>query len=377
MSGIYFHIPYCKQACYYCDFHFSTNRNTQREMVRAMTTELEMRNDFLQQPVETIYFGGGTPSLLEIKQIAALLEKVYALFKVERQAEITLEANPDDVTKENLSGWKSLGINRLSIGIQTFQQKYLHYMNRVHDTSTAQKAVELAQSEGFHNINLDLIYGIPHQTLQELYDDLLKFVALRPQHISAYCLTIEEKTVFGNLFKKRKLTPLSDEETADFFVKVSQFLTQNGFEHYEVSNFCLPNYYSRHNASYWQSKPYLGIGPSAHSYDGNMHRYSNVSNNANYLQLIRQKILPFHIEKLSTANRINEYIMTSLRTKWGCNLKYLQHHFNYDLLAQKGKLITQKYLGKYLNIENHCIVLTLEGKLLANTIASELFLDDL
>jgi len=373
MSGIYFHIPYCKQACHYCDFHFSTNRSTQTAVVEAMRIELKKRMDFLSNPVETIYFGGGTPSLLTDRELNLLLTDTKAIFDVLPQAEITLEVNPDDVTPEKLTTWKKSGINRLSIGVQTFHQLFLQAMNRAHDSRQAQKSIELAKLHGFENINIDLIYGMPDQTIDQLIADLNKIIDLAPTHVAAYCLTIEEKTVFGNYLKNGKLTPLPDDQAADFFMLVSQMLTQYGYDHYEISNFGLPGYYSRHNTAYWQNKPYLGIGAGAHSFDGKQTRHYNISHNQKYIQQILQDIFPCEVEILSPANQINEYIMTSLRTQWGCSTNYLQENYRYDILQKKEEIIKKYLLSNHLFIDNQYIKLTPKGRLLADLIASELF----
>ncbi|MEN7547744.1 radical SAM family heme chaperone HemW [Rapidithrix thailandica] len=373
MSGIYIHIPFCKQACYYCDFHFSTNTSRQVEMVDAICQELTFRKDYLQSPVKTIYFGGGTPSLLTDNQLIKILSTVYQHYFVDISPEITLEANPDDLNRNKLLQLKKAGINRLSIGIQSFHEPHLKFMHRAHSSNEAETCVKQAQDCGFDNITIDLIYAIPGGTHQLWEKDLNKAIALHTQHISSYCLTIEEKTVFGNWNKKGQLKPKEDEYAARQFEIMVERLTHNGFEHYEVSNFALPGYYSQHNSNYWKQTPYLGIGPGAHSFNLQSRQY-NVSSNAQYLKALQEGTIPATKEILSKEDQINEYLLTSLRTQWGCNTNYLLEKLHWDLLTEKAAILNKYQKNGYLSISpQNIITLETKGKLIADQITADLF----
>ncbi|MBS1681453.1 MAG: radical SAM family heme chaperone HemW [Bacteroidetes bacterium] len=376
MAGLYLHIPFCKQACYYCDFHFSTRADTKRELISTICTEIEIQKKYLEsEPIHTIYFGGGTPSLLSQKEIEDLFNSIHKNFVVDQDAEITLEANPDDLTPENLSMFKNASINRLSIGIQSFDETVLKFLNRAHSAAEAERCIWTARDLGFNNISMDLIFSIPGQTNPMLKTNIDKAVALNPEHISAYSLTIEEKTVFGKWLKNGTLKADTDETAALQMEMVMDSLCKEGYEHYEVSNFCKPGFHSRHNSSYWQQKKYLGVGPSAHSYNG-ISRQSNISNNPQYVKSIQQGQIPFQFELLSRANKVNEYLLTTLRTSSGCDLSYLRSEFQFDLTIEH-KVEIENYLhqGMLLHKENH-IVLTPKGKLFADKISADLFTDD-
>ena len=343
-------------------------------MVHAMVRELMLRRDYLGgEEVNTIYLGGGTPSLLSEPELTQLLEAVYRFFPVASSPEITLEANPDDVDVHRLAGWQKASVNRLSIGIQSFHEPHLRYLNRAHTADEAVRCVQQAQQVGFNNISIDLIYAIPAEDHHVWERDLAQAVALCPQHISAYCLTIEEKTVFGRWQQQGKIRAVSDEVAAEQFDRLIDTLTTAGYDPYEVSNFCQPGAYSRHNTSYWQGKKYLGIGPSAHSYDGDSRQY-NVPHNAKYLRDLENGQLVYEREVLSPQDRVNERLMTDLRTKWGCDLAELQAVGGYDLYEENaayvGRLIAE---GKAVMQENH-LILTNKGRLLADGIAEALFL---
>jgi len=374
MSGIYFHIPFCKQACHYCDFHFSTNRSRQGEMVQAIAQELSLRKAFLQEAVKTIYFGGGTPSLLQQGELALLLAEVRRYFKVAADAEITLEANPDDLTEKKLQELKKAGINRLSIGIQSFHGPHLDYMNRAHNESEALVCVQKAQQVGFRAISIDLIYGIPAPDHGIWESDLSQALRLKVPHISAYCLTIEPRTAFGNWLQKGKIQDVDDAFAAKQFEMLVQALTEAGYEHYEVSNFALPGHYSRHNTAYWQRKPYLGIGPGAHSFNG-AKRVRNLPNNAKYLKALGQKQLLVEEEHLSHADRVNEWLMTSLRTQWGCDLASIKKALGYDLLKAQPKLIENGIRNGNLQLADGKLKLTPKGLLFADAIAADFFVE--
>ena len=373
MAGIYLHIPFCKQACHYCDFHFSTNTQRRGAIVEAMVHELGLQQNYLGgDEIRTIYLGGGTPSLLTESELGELLEAIDYCFTVVTSPEITLEANPDDLTYDKLSALQKAGINRLSIGIQSFHEPHLRYLNRAHTASEATRCVQQARDIGFDNISIDLIYAIPAEDHRIWHRDLEQAVALQPQHISAYCLTIEEKTAFGRWQRQGRLRAVSDEAAAEQFENLLSTLTAAGYDPYEVSNFCQPGKYSQHNTSYWQGEKYLGIGPSAHSYDGTSRQY-NVAHNAKYLRAIQTEEPAYERETLSRYDRINELIMTGLRTKWGCDLEKLaQHH--YPLLEIHTAYVDRLIAEQKATIRHNHLILTNEGKLLADGIAEDLFL---
>ena len=316
MAGIYLHIPFCKQACHYCDFHFSTNTKFSTELVDALKKELILQKHYLNdEKVQTIYFGGGTPSLLLAKDLNTLLSTIRQHFALDTSVEVTLEANPDDLNEEKLVQLKDIGINRLSIGIQSFDNGILKFLNRAHDASMAVKSVEEARALGFNNISVDLIYAIPGQDLNSWKKNIAKAIKLDTEHISAYSLTIEERTVFGRWAAQKKISvPDNDASAADMILLIDA-LEIAGYQHYEVSNFSKPGYLSRHNSSYWKDEKYLGIGPSAHSYNGTMRQF-NISNNYHYVKAIQSGRVPATPEILNRADQINDWILTTIRTSW-------------------------------------------------------------
>lgn len=370
MSGIYIHIPFCKQACYYCDFHFSTSFKTKDEMLVAMIEELNQRRDFLDgEPIQTIYIGGGTPSVIDNVFIERIINEIHVLFDTKNTLEITLEANPDDLTKEKLLFYKDLGINRLSIGIQSFDDKVLKYLNRVHDSTKALKSIHQAHDLGFNNISIDLIYGIPNTDMEYWQKQLHTLAQLPVQHLSSYCMTIEPKTVFGNHLKNNKLIPVDEEIAVDQFEYLIDYSAQIGFEQYEISNFCKNDMYSRHNSSYWKGKKYLGIGPGAHSYNKFTRTY-NIANNNTYIYRVRNKEVFFEKEELTKQNIFDEYIITSLRTKWGCNIEYLKDNYMYDI---RSKPFFIEFVKKGLVIiDGGMATLSKEGKFIADNIILEI-----
>lgn len=371
MAGLYLHVPFCKQACHYCDFHFSTNLSLRHEVISAMAKEIAMQKDYLaDQQVTSVYLGGGTPSLLTEEEINMLLASIYATFAVDSQAEITLEANPDDLQKHKLLSLAQAGINRLSIGIQSFHDDVLQFFNRAHTVAESEKSFWLAREAGFANISIDLMFSIPGQPASRWTESVARALQLNPEHISAYSLTIEEQTVFGRWQTHHKLTPVSDEQAAVEFEYLMDTLAKNGYEQYEISNFSKPNYHSRHNSSYWQQQHYLGIGPSAHSFNGAT-RQHNVRNNHTYLTSIKAGKVPFQLEVLSQANQINEYIFTTLRTSSGCDIHYLRQVFGYDLAHHCHRLVAHQLA----ELQNNRLILTRKGKLLADQIASGLFVE--
>lgn len=376
MAGIYIHIPFCKQACYYCDFHFSSYLALKEDLVDAMVKEIFLQTKYLSEPIDTIYFGGGTPSLLNDEELEKIFTALYKTFQISSNPEITLEANPDDLNSSKLAMLKSIGVNRLSIGIQTFNDPLLKFLNRLHSSQQAIKAYHEARLLGFENISCDLIYAIPGQSQEILANDLETLVRLSPDHISAYCLTIEERTVFGNWSRKNKFKQVDEEIAVSHTETVWQYLTHHLYEQYEISNFCQNEKYSRHNSSYWKDVSYLGIGPGAHSYNGKMRQY-NISNNNLYIKSISKGENPTTLMDLSVVDSINEYILTSLRTKWGCNLDHLSNKFNFILPDQLKRKINKFEKEGLLIAITSSIILTEKGKLLADFIASELFVESI
>ena len=375
MAGIYIHVPFCKQACHYCDFHFSTRTRLKVPMLQAIARELLLRKDYLGQvPAKSIYLGGGTPSLLESSLLEDLLKLVNEHFALQASVEVTLEANPDDITLAKLQTWKAMGINRLSIGVQSFQDSVLCYLNRVHDGQRAVDSVKLAQKAGFDNLSIDLIYAIPEANDAMWRADLATALGLGPTHMAAYCLTIEKNTVFGRWQERGKLRAVPEEVAARQFETLIETMTVHGYEHYEVANFCLPNHYAVHNSNYWKQGHYLGVGPGAHSYDGATRQY-NVANNQRYIDSLAQDTVPGTVEVLSPKDHINEYVMTSLRTQWGCDMGWLKKEHGYDLEQARSNYLAQLINQKLAVREGNQLLLTRQGKLLADQIVTDLFVD--
>ena len=372
MSGIYIHIPFCKQACHYCDFHFSTSMKKKGEVVLAIAKEIQMRkSEFEKEQVETIYFGGGTPSVLTSEEINFLIAAVYSNYSVIENPEITLEANPDDLSSERIIELSTSKINRLSIGIQSFFEDDLQLMNRAHNSAEAKKCLEEA-TKYFDNISLDLIYGIPAMTNEKWKQNIETALSFGIPHISSYALTVEPKTALNKLIQTGKIAAPKDEVAQEHFAILVETLEANDFIHYELSNFGKENYFSKNNSAYWLGKKYIGIGPSAHSYNG-VSRSWNVSNNSLYLKSIEEDKLPNETETLSVADRYNEYVMTGLRTIWGVSLDRIENEFGVDYLKYLKKQI-QKFLNDDLiYIENNILKPTPKGKFLTDGIASDLF----
>ena len=373
MAGIYVHIPFCKQACHYCDFHFSTNLRLKSNMLEAIQKELVLQQGYLgKEKVASIYLGGGTPSLLEVEEIAVLIKQIKQIFSCNEPLEVTLEANPDDIDLVKLVGLRDIGINRISIGIQSFQDSLLKYLNRAHDAAKALASLELILKAGFKNFNLDLIYAIPGETEAMLSNDLALATQFQPSHISAYCLTIEPNTAFGRWLETGKIKAVEDETAAKHFNLLVTTLLSSGYDHYEISNFSLPGYQAQHNTNYWKRGIYLGIGPGAHSYNG-ITRQHNIANNQLYVQSIEKSRIPSTVELLESRDHINEYIMTSLRTKWGCNMIFLKTNYQYDLKIQHPDYLEQLIFRQLAYIDEEKLLLTTAGKLLADKIAADLF----
>lgn len=372
MSGIYIHIPFCKQACHYCDFHFSTSMKKKDEMVLALAKEITVRkNEFTNEIVETIYFGGGTPSVLSNDEINFLIAEVYKNYKVSENPEITLEANPDDLSAERILELSKSPINRLSIGIQSFYEEDLKMMNRAHNSAEAKKCLEEA-TKYFDNISLDLIYGIPGMSDEMWKQNIETALSFGIPHISSYALTVEPKTALSKLIQTGKIAEPQDEAASNHFMILVETLQKNGFIHYELSNFGKDNYFSKNNSAYWLGKKYIGIGPSAHSYDG-IKRGWNIANNSLYLKSIQNDKLPIETEILTVSDRYNEYIMTGLRTIWGVSLERIEKEFGLEYLNYLKKQ-SQKFLNDdLLSIENNILKPTPKGKFLTDGIASDLF----
>ncbi|WP_166966922.1 radical SAM family heme chaperone HemW [Yeosuana marina] len=379
MSGIYIHIPFCKQACHYCDFHFSTSLKKKVELVDALIRELELRTDeFKNELVETIYFGGGTPSLLTIDELALIIQTIYTTYSVTENPEITLEANPDDLvlvrtqSRTIFEDYKSIGINRLSIGIQSFFEQDLKLMNRAHNAEEAKVCLQEA-TKYFDNISLDLIYGIPGLTNEHWLQNIETALSFNIPHISSYALTVEPKTALDSFIKKGIIKNVDDEQAQEQFHLLIEKLESSGFIHYELSNFGKPDYFSKNNSAYWQGKPYLGIGPSAHSFNGNQRSW-NVRNNSKYIKSLQENTLPTEIETLSLTDKYNEYIMTGLRTIWGVSLEKVEQDFGKDhkkyLLEQANNFLNNDLL--YIN--KGTLLVTKKGKFLSDGIASDLFM---
>lgn len=372
MAGIYLHIPFCKQACHYCDFHFSTSLQYKDDLFQALIKEIHLQKNYLAgETIETIYFGGGTPSLLEPGEINLLLDTITTLHTVASDAEITLEANPDDMDKAKLQALLNTPVNRFSIGVQSFFDEDLAWMNRAHRANEAESAIKRAQDMGFENLTVDLIYGYPLLTDQKWQQNLTKVFELDIPHISSYSMTIEPGTALASFIGKKKQPAMNEQQSAEQFILLMDAMQTNGFEHYEISNFCKPGHYSKHNSNYWKGAKYLGIGPSAHSYNGETRQW-NIANNAKYIQAIIKNNLPAETEILSEADRLNEYIMTSLRTMWGLDLNKLN---NIAAAASLQLLIAaEEYFERgWITQQENTIYLTQAGKLYADNIAAGLF----
>lgn len=373
MAGIYIHIPFCKQKCTYCDFHFSTTFEAYRsQMIEAMLLEIEQRSQYIDknESINSIYFGGGTPSLLTSEELNAILAKIDVHFKVNLNCERTLEANPDDIQLETLTAWKKSGINRLSIGLQSFKKADLEWMNRAHSVEESFSCVALAQSMGFENLTVDLMYGLPDLTNEEWENHILQVINMGVTHISAYCLTIEEKTELNTLVKAGKISPASEDIQSEQFTILIDTLEKNGFIHYEISNFCKPNHEAIHNSNYWKGENYLGIGPSAHSFN-QVSRAWNVRNNREYIRKVNSNEVYFETEMLTPEDRFNELLLTGLRTNFGVSISKLSNCLEIPPSFWNDIQLFQNQ--QLLFIENDTLFLTKKGKLQADKIASDLF----
>jgi len=373
---LYLHIPYCRKACHYCDFHFSTNLSTRESLVDAMIREIALRKDYLpQKNLSTIYFGGGTPSVLTAEELDRLLSEIARHFSVDEAAEITLEANPDDLDAQTLLNLHQAGINRLSIGIQTFDNEMLRYLNRIHTGEESEMVVKRAQDTGIRNLSLDLMYALPAPDHTLLERDLEKITSLGVSHLSAYCLTIEPRTAFGKWVETRKMAPIDEDFAAEQFEITVNTLADAGYEQYEISNFARDDQFSRHNTAYWQRRPYLGIGPGAHSYDGQRTRQFNVSNNNQYIESLRRNEIPATVEELRPEDQANEYLLTGLRTRWGCDLDLLDRLSDGSFRELRRSQVKELLSRGWLQLTDNTLFLTPAGKLFADRAATELFLD--
>ncbi|MBS1750920.1 MAG: radical SAM family heme chaperone HemW [Bacteroidetes bacterium] len=375
MAGIYIHIPFCKQACLYCNFHFSTTQTLKNDLIEALLKEVSLTRPFANNEViETIYFGGGTPSLLNENELSAIFSSLQTKFKIAANAEITLEANPDDISALKLQSWKRLGINRLSIGIQSFFAEDLAWMNRGHNAEQALFCIPLAQDTGFNNLSIDLIYGTPTLPDNHWQWNVQKVIKLGVPHISCYALTVEPKTALQYHISTHKMQDIDPEQQARQFQQLITWMHKAGYEHYEISNFSLPGNRSRHNTSYWQGKPYYGFGPSAHSFNGTDTRSWNIANNATYLKSIREGTIPTESEILNPAQQLNEYIMTSLRTIEGIDIEKIEKKYGKIKAGQLLNAASPFLNNRIFWVDNH-LKLTNEGKLFADGLAAALFFD--
>lgn len=374
MAGIYLHIPFCKQACYYCDFHFSTSLRYKDEMVAAIRKELRLRRNYTGvQQIETIYFGGGTPSVLSSSEIEAILNDITELFPVSNKAEITLEANPDDLGAQKVRELRNSPVNRFSIGVQSFFDEDLLWMNRPHNATEAETAIKRVQDAGFENITIDLIYGYPLLTGEKWRSNILKALEVQVPHVSSYSMTVEPRTALASFIKKGKQVQMDDSQSAAQFVVLMDMLGEGGFEHYEISNFAKLDYYSQHNSNYWKGISYLGIGPSAHSYNGGTRSW-NVANNSHYLDALDKNTIPETVEELTGIDKLNEYIMTSLRTIWGLDLGHIEKEYGRDYRMLTENSIQQFLEKDQVSRNSDIFTLSTAGKLFADHIASELFI---
>lgn len=375
MAGIYIHIPFCRKACTYCNFHFSTSLTQKENFVQALLKEISLPQHFIDknEPIDTIYFGGGTPSLLSLKELHSILDSLYKTFHVEAKAEITLEANPDDITRDTVKEWMAFGINRLSLGVQSFNENELAWMNRSHSAKQALQSIDIIRNAGISNFSVDLIFGSPLSTDADIQKNVTVIIDNKIPHVSCYALTVENKTALHHHVLTGKSKPVDPEKQAAHFLLVSDLLSANVYEHYEISNYALPGFRSQHNSSYWKNKPYHGFGPSAHSFNGKNKRRWNISNNTAYINQLTDNQLPFEEEILTEDQQINEYIMTALRTMEGIDSKIFSSKFGNDKLAIFLKHCEKHISSGRLITDNARIILSREGKLFADGIAADLF----
>lgn len=372
---IYLHIPFCKQKCSYCNFHFSTSFSLKDEMLSAIKKEIQLRHNELEnKTLKSLYFGGGTPSVLSVDEIKSLIDEIQKYFSFDENIEITLESNPDDLNKNFLKELSQTEINRLSIGTQSFYDEDLKLMNRAHNASEAESSIKRAQDFGLVNISIDLIYGSPTSNFEIWKDNLSKTIELQVPHVSSYALTVEPKTALEKWIENGKIRSPEETEQNQEFYYMKDFLKDNGFDHYEISNFGKPGFHSKHNSAYWKSEPYLGIGPSAHSYNGHLERSWNIANNPIYIKNLNQNILPIEKEILTEKDRFNEMIMIGLRTIWGVDLNRINQNFSSEVIDYLNQEIKSKIESGILKIENNYLKIPEKHWFLADGIASDLFI---
>ena len=372
---IYLHIPFCKQKCSYCNFHFSTSFSLKDEMLSAIKKEIQLRHNELEnKTLKSLYFGGGTPSVLSVDEIKSLIDEIQKYFSFDENIEITLESNPDDLNKNFLKELSQTEINRLSIGTQSFFDEDLKLMNRAHNASEAESSIKRAQDFGLVNISIDLIYGSPTSNFEIWKDNLSKTIELQVPHVSSYALTVEPKTALEKWIENGKIRSPEETEQNQEFYYMKDFLKDNGFDHYEISNFGKPGFHSKHNSAYWKSEPYLGIGPSAHSYNGHLERSWNIANNPIYIKNLNQNILPKEKEILTEKDRFNEMIMIGLRTIWGVDLNRINQNFSSEVIDYLNQEIKSKIESGILEIENNYLKIPEKHWFLADGIASDLFI---
>ncbi|SKB64913.1 radical SAM family heme chaperone HemW [Daejeonella lutea] len=375
MAGIYLHIPFCKKACHYCDFHFSTSPAYKDQMVKALRSELILRKPYLgNELIETIYFGGGTPSVLSVDDLSMLIHTITENYEVSASAEITLEANPDDLIPQKVKEFRQTPVNRFSIGIQSFFEEDLKWMNRAHNASEGLSSIKRVQDAGFENITADLIYGYPLLSDEKWMFNIRELIDLQIPHISSYSMTVEPATALASFIQKGKQKAMDEGQSARQFEILMDELQGADFEHYEISNFAKPGSRSKHNSNYWEGVNYMGIGPSAHSFNGDSRQW-NVADNMKYIQSMEQNKVPFEIEHLTTENRINEYIMTALRTSKGIDLSFVSQRYHSDYSLQIRNSLEPFLDKEWAILTNQTVTLSKQGKLFADHIASELFVE--
>ncbi|MAO71468.1 MAG: coproporphyrinogen III oxidase [Flavobacteriales bacterium] len=376
MSAIYIHIPYCKQKCTYCNFYFKTNLKDKNKLIESLIKEISLTKDYLKNnKLKSLYLGGGTPSVMNKESLGLIFRKVQEYYQITSETETTIECNPEDLSIEKLNELKDLGFNRLSIGIQSFKDQDLIFMNRNHNRYQAINSVKNAKKVGFKNISIDLIFSLPNQSLKDWNQNLKIAFELDIQHISSYSLTIEEKTKLKYLIDKKKVTELVDIDSSNHFKLLVNECGKRGFIQYEISNFGKKNYFSTHNSNYWIGSEYLGIGPSAHSYNGKSRSW-NISNNSKYINSINDNIIPSTVEKLTNSEKFNDYMMTSLRTMWGSDLVFIKKKFGHNIYYNLNHQIQKWIKSKDIYQEKNKIYLTTKGKFISDSICSDLFIVD-
>ena len=374
MAGIYIHIPYCKKKCIYCDFYFKINADDMHNMISCIIKELVSRKNYLKSSsVKTIYFGGGTPSILTKHDTNTILKTIYDNYKVCEKLEITLEANPDDLNRKKIADFFNIGVNRLSIGVQSFKDDDLIFLNRNHSREEAIRSIKIAQEIGYKNISVDLMYGLPKQSLKDWEDNLNLLFDLNIQHLSAYMLTLEKKTKLFEYVKKNKVKMIDDLSIINQYYRLLSIAKKNNFVQYEISNFSKNNTLSKHNTSYWQNKLFLGVGPSAHSFDYKSRRW-NIASNKKYIEKLNNNNIYFEEEVLTISQKFNEYILTNLRTKWGININTIKSRFGGKYASHTKKMMQRWSEKNYIKENNEIVILTDEGSVFADKIISDLFL---